>query len=427
MSNLVPDSWRIDNLDSMTKSITVGHVGSTSKFYRNKGVLFLRTGNLNSGKIVFDNAKYITREFHESLKKSQLCEGDVLVSRVGYTGNAAIVPPGFPESNCANIIIIRANRNIDPKYLHLYINSPIGAQQNFSFTVGSAQAVLNIGSIKKLKIIIPTYPEQQKIAAILSSVDDVIEKTQAQIDKLKDLKTGMMQELLSPTEGKCVGDDNKPCTKFKDSPIGRIPFSWDCVLLDTVASRGSGHTPDKKQPTYWNGGIKWVSLTDSSNLDKLYINDTKKKISSLGIENSSANLHPKGTVVMTRDAGIGKSAIITEEMAVSQHFMAWFCGDRLNNYFLYYLLQLWKPKFEAIAMGSTIKTIGLPFFKKLYIPVPPIKEQLILASSIRSVDDKIFSLEKKNQSNSNIKKGLMQDLLTGKVRVQVDESNKEVV
>ena len=107
--------------------------------------------------------------------------------------------------------------------------------------------------------------EQQKIATILSSVDDVIEKTRAQIDKLKDLKTGMMQELLT----KGIGH-----TEFKDSPVGRIPSAWTAKLLDSVAKRGSGHTPSKTEDSYWNGGVKWISLSDSGQLDNLYIHIT---------------------------------------------------------------------------------------------------------------------------------------------------------
>jgi type I restriction enzyme S subunit len=271
---------------------------------------------------------------------------------------------------------------------------------------------LNKEKLRNIDAILPPLPEQQKIAQILTSVDEVIEKTQAQIDKLKDLKTAMMQELLT----KGIGH-----LEFKDSPVGRIPVGWDVKLLDTMAKRGSGHTPNKLKPEYWNGNVKWISLTDSNKLDKLYIYDTAKKISQLGIENSSATPHPVGTVVMARDAGIGKSAITTSEMAVSQHFMAWVCGDKLDNYFLYYLLQYWKPQFENIGMGSTIKTIGLPYFKKLYIPVPKLCEQLKVSQALRSVDGKIFSLEKKNKAIKNTKKALMQDLLTGKVRVCVNE------
>lgn len=288
---------------------------------------------------------------------------------------------------------------------------------------GSTFEAISGSELRNFKLIIPPLQEQQKIAAILTSVDEVIEKTQAQIDKLKDLKSGMMQELLTKGVGIKQGDKYAPHIEFKDSPVGKIPKSWDCSLLDKVANRGSGHTPDKQKPEYWNGGIKWISLSDSSKLDNLHIHDSSKKISQLGIDNSSATLHPEGSVIMARDAGIGKSAIITSAMAVSQHFMAWVCGEKLNNYFLYYLLQLWKPTFENIAMGSTIKTIGLPYFKKLQIPVPPIEEQKIIADSLISVENKIFALQQKYTALSNTKKALMQDLLTGKVRVKVNNDS----
>ncbi|MBR9905203.1 MAG: hypothetical protein GYB15_16040 [Gammaproteobacteria bacterium] len=220
-----------------------------------------------------------------------------------------------------------------------------------------------------------------------------------------------MQELLT----KGIGH-----TEFKDSPVGRIPASWNAELLDKVAARGSGHTPSKSQPEYWNGNVYWISLSDTNKLDRLYISATTKQISELGIQNSSAVLHPPGTVVLSRDAGIGKSAIITKEMAVSQHFIAWRCSNHLDNHFLYYILQFWKPKFESIAMGSTIKTIGLPFFKQLHVPLPPISEQEAIAGALKSIDLKVFNVKRKLDATMAVKKALMQDLLTGKVRVQVD-------
>jgi len=208
-------------------------------------------------------------------------------------------------------------------------------------------------------------------------------------------------------------------TEFKDSPVGRIPKGWDICLLDSIARRGSGHTPDKKHPEYWDGGIKWVSLADSFRLDTRYICETDKNISDLGIKNSSAVLHPKGTVIISRDAGIGKSTTLGSDMAVSQHFIAWVCSKKLNNFFLYYLLQLWKPKFEAVAIGSTIKTIGLPYFKKLKIPVPCVEEQQKIVSTLTSIDNNIEAKQKKLAQTKSLKKALMQDLLTGKVRVKV--------
>ena len=126
---------------------------------------------------------------------------------------------------------------------------------------------------------------------------------------------------------------------YKKTKVGLIPKDWHVELLDNISRRCTGHTPDKKRPEYYDGGIKWVSLADSNKLDKGTIRKTSIEISEQGLANSSAVLLPKGTVVMSRDAGVGKSAIIDTEMAVSQHFVAWVCGQKLLNWFLYYYLQ----------------------------------------------------------------------------------------
>ncbi|MGV8959046.1 MAG: restriction endonuclease subunit S [Stenotrophomonas sp.] len=265
-----------------------------------------------------------------------------------------------------------------------------------------------------------TIGEQQKLAQILDTLDTAIHQTEAIIAKLKAVKQGLMHDLL--TRGIDANGELRPPQAeaphlYKESSLGWIPKEWDVELLDNVAVRGSGHTPSKSVPSYWNGGIKWVSLADSHRLDAIFIYDTDKEVSALGIANSSAVLHPKGTVVLSRDAGIGKSAVIACEMAVSQHFMAWRCGNRLNNLFLYFYLQRQKPKFEAIAMGSTIKTIGLSFFKSYSIAVPPRYEQDQAAAMLLNADLNLTNHVADLAKFRELKSGLMNDLLTGRVRV----------
>ncbi|WP_229838938.1 restriction endonuclease subunit S [Deinococcus piscis] len=199
---------------------------------------------------------------------------------------------------------------------------------------------------------------------------------------------------------------------------GGVPEGWREVPIDAVAKRGSGHTPNKGNPDYWNGGIKWVSLADSSKLDNRYITETDKEISLLGIKNSSAVLLTKGTVVLSRDAGVGKSAILAEEMAVSQHFMTWTADEKnTHNIFLYYWLQNKKPEFEAIATGSTIKTIGLPYFKKLNILLPPLPEQRKIAAILSTWDDSLATLTDLIAAKRQQKRGLAEALLTGQKRL----------
>lgn len=200
---------------------------------------------------------------------------------------------------------------------------------------------------------------------------------------------------------------------------GSIPAGWKYDLLDKFAIRCSGHTPSKSFPEYWNGGVKWISLADSYRLDQGYVYETDNEISEEGVKNSSAQLHPAETVVLSRDAGIGKSGVMAVPMAVSQHFIAWKCDnkEKLNSWFLYNWLQLNKAEFERQAVGSTIKTIGLPYFKKLKISVPPYPEQKKIAQILSTWDQAITTVEQLLANSQLQKKALMQQLLTGKKRL----------
>jgi type I restriction enzyme S subunit len=193
----------------------------------------------------------------------------------------------------------------------------------------------------------------------------------------------------------------------------KLPDGWEIDYLDNVTKRGSGHTPNQKYSEYWNGGIKWISLADSSRLDRRSIASTTKEISEEGLNNSSAVLHPKGTVLMSRDAGVGKSSIMECDMAVSQHFITWECKSKniIDNLFLYYWLQAKKGYFERQAVGSTIKTIGLPLFKKLKLSYPPLPEQKAIADLLSTWDEAIGKTERLIQAKEKRFKRNIQKLI----------------
>nr|WP_143711316.1 restriction endonuclease subunit S [Magnetococcus marinus] len=256
--------------------------------------------------------------------------------------------------------------------------------------------------LEPLEIYRPPLTEQQKIADCLSSLDALIAAQADKIDALKTHKKGLIQQLF-PREGKTV-----PRLRF---PEFQEAGEWTEHRLENMAKRGSGHTPNKKFPSYYNGGIKWVSLADSNKLDDGYIYDTKVEISDDGINNSSAVLYPAGTVILSRDAGVGKSAVLYSPMAVSQHFMAWQCYENmLSNWFFYYLLQKLKATFESIAVGNAIKTIGAAYFKEMTITAPSLPEQQKIADCLVSLDGMIAAHTEKLDSLKTHKNGLMQQL-----------------
>lgn len=204
---------------------------------------------------------------------------------------------------------------------------------------------------------------------------------------------------------------------YVKTDVGELPAVWEVELLDNVAERKSGHTPDKKIKDYWDGTVPWISLKDLSRLNKRIVHETTDYTTKEGIKNSSAVLLPEGTIVISRDATVGKVGILSREMATSQHFINYICGSRLDNIYLYYHLLFRDHVFQKIATGSTIKTIGLGFFKKLKVAVPPIHEQQKIASILSTWDRAIELKEQLIKLKKEQKHGLLKKLFNGGVKM----------
>ncbi len=286
---------------------------------------------------------------------------------------------------------------------------------------GSTFEAINGNEMREFDLLTPSKPEQQKIASILTSVDEVIEKTEAQISKLQDLKRGMMQELLTKGIGHI---EFKPLPKWSTGQIAEmdeIPSSWDLVNIVSVAKLESGHTPSRGVPEYWGGEFQWVSLHDTKHLDVRVINKTVLTVTQEGIDNSSARILPQGTVAFSRTASVGNCVLFGREMSTSQDFANYVCGDKLHNRYLLHLFRWMQHVWNRLAEGSTHKTIYMPIFKKLQVLLPPIEEQKAIALAADKIDDCILDKTKKLTVIKDIKKALMQDLLTGKVRVNTEQ------
>lgn len=173
--------------------------------------------------------------------------------------------------------------------------------------------------------------------------------------------------------------------------MGEVPEDWDVARLKYVANLGTGHTPSRQNPEYWLDAertIPWVTLADVWQLRDggrtTTIHDTAEKITPVGLANSAAVLHPAGTVILSRTASVGFSAILGVDAATSQDFMTWTCGPRLEPMYLLYVLRAMKQEFRRLVMGSTHQTIYMPDIERLTIPLPPLDEQRAIVSGIES-------------------------------------------
>lgn len=419
----MPDTpWKNCTLDDLVDTNPEALGGSTPPRSRFR---YIDINSVIPGKIDWQSVTDIDFQSAPSRARRIVKPGDTMFCTV-RPGLQAHAYADWKEQHgyiCSTGFAVLRPKQSDKRFIFHTVFSEAVASHVRRHEVGSSYPAVNESDLKQTPLRVPELAfEQSRIAETLDTLDAAIWETEAVIAKLRQVKAGLLHDLLARGLDKHghLRDPARHPEQFHATLFGRLPKAWDVILLDEVAVRGSGHTPDKSRPHYWNGGVKWVSLADSDKLDRVYISTTAKEISEAGILNSSAVKHPPGVVILSRDAGIGKSAITTETMAVSQHFMAWRCGHRLDNHFLYYWFQFRKSDFESIAMGSTIKTIGLDYFRLLQVPVPKIQEQRRIGQVLLAADTQLFEQEEHISKLHSLKRGLAHDLLTGRVRVKME-------
>jgi len=250
----------------------------------------------------------------------------------------------------------------------------------------------------------PPIIEQVKIAHILSTWDEAIAVTEKLIAALKQRKKGLMQRLLT-------GEIRFP--GFKDE--------WNEISVENMGEIFSGGTPSTSNPEYWDGEIFWATPTNITSLENRYITETDRKITKRGLLNSSATLiEPFSLLICTR-ATIGELAINTMPITTNQGFKSLVPNKDFEVNFLYYLFQQNKNKLIRYSNGSTFLELSKKDFLKMRFFVPGKKEQSVIAEALNFHDDAIELFEKYQEQIKFQKKGLIQRLLTGQVRVKVKE------
>ncbi|ADQ46634.1 restriction modification system DNA specificity domain [Caldicellulosiruptor kronotskyensis 2002] len=308
------------------------------------------------------------------------------------------------------------------------------SMQLLNFKPGSEHKRFWISEYSKFLIPLPPLPEQRKIAEILETIDNAIEKTDAIIEKYKRIKQGLMQDLLTKGvvnegEGESerwrLRDEN--IDKFKDSPLGRIPEEWEVVDVYGHVNLINGGTPSTERPEFWNGSIPWLSVEDF-NIGKRWVFSSSKYITELGLKQSATKLLKKGMLIISARGTVGVLAQLGADMAFNQSCYGLDAKDKmkLSNDFLYYALKHFITSFLSLAYGNVFNTITRETFKEILIPLPPLPEQQRIASILSQIDEVIEKEQAYKEKLERIKKGLMEDLLTGKVRVNhlIEEEEK---
>ncbi len=399
----IPNEWDIKKLDSIVEKITDGT--HKTPIYTESGIPFLRVTDIQETCIDWNNVKYISKQEHDELTKRCKPEiGDILYSKNGTIGIPKIIDWDKEFSIFVSLCLIKIKKSdseVINKYLEKFLSSDCCLNQIKVRAKQGTVTNLHLEEIRELIIPLPPLPEQQRIAEILSSNDALITKTDELIEKTKEIKQGLMQELLT----KGIGH-----TEFKDSELGRIPKEWEVGLLTSIAEIIMGQSPTGDTYNEFKIGTPLLNgPTEFGRINPTPVQWTTKP---------TKMCKPKDILFCVRGSSTGRMNISDGEYCIGRGLAAIRNLEELSyTPYLFHLLGYIIEKVLALTGGTTFPNISGEALRSFKIAIPTLNEQQEIASVLSAIDNKLEALTKRKKQLEEIKQGLMQDLLTGRVRV----------
>ncbi|CAD7364850.1 TPA: restriction endonuclease subunit S [Escherichia coli] len=408
---MIPKGWSSQKLSSVASIIDCKH---RTPEYVKSGIPLVSPGTIKWGALdLISPVKRVTEEEYRSLMDHCVVEqGDLVMSRNQSVGVVSYVDSKKPFVLGQDTVLIKAI-HADWRFIYYTLQSDLVQRQIAKSAGGSTFSRINLSDIRALNIKTPAICEQDKISQILTAWDKAISVTESLLANSQQQKKALMQQLL--TGNKRLLDENGV----------RFSGEWKITKLIQMGKVVSGGTPDTNMAMYWEGDILWLTPTDVTALTGRFVSNTSRKITPAGLLNSSAVLLPKGSLMVCTRATIGALAISTSEICTNQGFKNIIPNEGFNIEFIYYLLQMNTNEMIKKSSGSTFLELSKKDFETLSFSCPFIKEQQKIAAVLSAADTEISTLEKKLACLRDEKKALMQQLLTGKRRVKVDEAVAE--
>jgi len=416
------EGWRHATVEEICQRVSVGIVIKPSQYYveNGEGIRAFRSANIGENKVVDRDWVYLSNAGHEANKKSALREGDVLVVRSGAPGTACVVPKDFAGSNCIDVVFARPDRSqVLPEYLASYTNSDVGKQHVLGNKGGLALQHFNVGAYKEMLVLLPPLPEQRKIAEILRTWDEALEKlTALRAAKLKRHRGLTMALVFGGWQLKRFRRSNEvtPYRWFQ------LPSSWNCQHIGDLAAEisernGEGGQHEVLSCSKHDGFVrsleyfkKQVFSADLTGYKKIWRGD-------FGFPSNHVE---EGSIGFQNLTDIG---VVSPIYTVFR-----FDADQVNSEYAFAVLKtdLYRHIFEVSTSASVDRRGSLRWseFSRLPFPVPPLEEQEAIADVLRTSRRELDAITDEIEAVSRQKRGLMQKLLTGEWRVNTTEATE---
>ena len=414
------DSWKYVTLSDFV-DLKHGYQFRDTDFTEN-GIPIIKIGNVWEKGLNLENVTFISKKRYDIFKSYEIMNGDILMSLTGNIGRvvevkglSTVVLQNYRVGN----FFSKDENVLGKQFIKWILGSKSLLEQLDRYSNQSAQANFGKQDLDKLKFYLPPLPQQRKIANILSTCDEVIEKTEAAIAKYQALKEGMMHDLFTRgidiKTGKLRPSYQDAPELYKESELGMIPKEWEvkdlgdvgevkmCKRIFSYQTKDEGDIPFYKIGTFGKRPDAFISK-------ELY-NDFKSKYS----------FPSKGSVLISASGTIGRLVIYNgAEEYFQDSNIVWIENNNktISNNFLKEIF----PSVKFQTEGGTIKRLYNNILKSGLFPCPPIKtEQPRIVEALNLSNLKLETEQSALAKYQQLKSGLMQDLLTGKVEVSVAE------
>lgn len=394
---LIPKEWRLVKLGEISDSYAGGTPSRSKKGFYGGNILWVKSGEVSNRDII-DTEEKITESGLENSSARKVPANTVLVAMYGATAGKVGILRKEATTNQA-VLAIADNKNMfDTEFLYYLLSSKTNKLVNT--TQGTGQPNLSKTLIDSLEIIVPSnLQEQTAIAKILSTTDEALEALERERLATERLRRGIMVKLL----------ENR---------------KWRLANIQDIFYIETGTTPPTKDKTYWlNGTIDWITPADMNDLgDKLDLPESRRKITEKALKEVNLTLMPIDSIVISTRAPVGYIGLAKKELTFNQGCKGLIPRDKskTNTFFYAYYLASLKDYLNNISGGSTFKELSKDSLCKLELPIPPLEEQRHIAEILSTIDKKLELEKARKEKIERVKKGLMDELLTGKKRVNVE-------
>jgi type I restriction enzyme S subunit len=403
---VIPEDWEAKSIHELA-SIKTGPFGTllkASEYSARDGVPLISVGEIREGFVrITDNTPRVPEEVTKRLPQYVLHKGDVVFARKGGVERSALVRQ--PQEGWflgSDGISIRPSQACHDEYLALQFRSARVQGWLLQNAIGTTMPSLNQEILRNVVIPLPpSKAEQEAIAEVLSDADALIESLERLVAKKRQLKQGAMQELLTGKQR-----------------LSGFSGEWDVKQVGEFSECTTGGTPSTGIPEYWGGAIRWMS---SGELNLKVVAEVEGRITDAGLRNSSTKQIPASCVLIGL-AGQGKTrgtaAMNLVPLCTNQSIAAILPNPTYVSEYLYYNLDSRYEELRELSAGDGGRGgLNLTIIRSLVVPFPDLPEQTAIANTLRDIDAEIAAQEARLAKTRQLKQGMMQELLTGRIRL----------